>query len=171
MNKHSWITLIAIIIIVISMTYSGLNIAGTYQLEYRWGDIGRFNYFNMSNDGKMEFCNTMPFWMSFQNFEIETFYQSEYVGSYIVQPVNINPFSSIIEKGNFITEERTYAQYVFMTFDLIFDGGPMRLDPNHFTILVNINTPILGIIPHSTTTQISGFEFDQIMNSEDLSCN
>ena len=171
MNKHSVITVIAIIVIIIPITYSGLSIIGAQQLEYRWNDLGRFNFFNMSNDGEMEFCNTIPFWMTLQKFEISTFYQSKYIGSYIVQPLNINPFSSIIENGMFITEERTYTQYVFMTFDLIFDGGPMRLNPNQFITMIQLDTPILGVIPYSTTSQMSGFEFDKMMNAENLSCN
>ena len=58
-----------------------------------------------------------------------------------------------------------------MTFDFEFNGGNIRLDPNEFIIIINTNTPILGIIPYSSTTQISGFELYKIMNAEDLSCN
>jgi hypothetical protein len=58
-----------------------------------------------------------------------------------------------------------------MTFDFEFNGGNIRLDPNQFIIVVSANTPILGLIPYTTTTQISGFEFDQLMNAEDLTCN
>jgi hypothetical protein len=63
------------------------------------------------------------------------------------------------------------AQHIFMTFDFEFNGGNIRLDPNQFIITINTETPILGIIPYSSTTQISGFEFDKLMNSEDLMCN
>ena len=58
-----------------------------------------------------------------------------------------------------------------MTFDFEFNGGNVRLDPNQFIIVISTDTPILGLIPYSTTTQISGFEFDQLMNAEDLTCN
>jgi hypothetical protein len=63
------------------------------------------------------------------------------------------------------------AQHIFMTFDFEFNGGNIRLDPNQFIIVINADTPILGMIPYTTTIQMSGFEFDSIMNSEDLSCN
>ena len=171
MNKHSIITIIAIIVIVIPIAYSGLSIIGVQQLEYRWSDVGRFDFFKMSNNGEMEFCNTIPFWITLQKFEISTFYQSSYLGSYIVYPLTINPYSSITEYGVFTTNEKTYAQHTFMTFDLEFDGGPIRLDPNQFIIQINVDTPILGVIPYSTTTQISGFELDRIMNAENLSCD
>ncbi len=85
MNKHSIITIIAIIIIVIPFAYSGLSIVGVHQLEYRWDSPGEFTFFTMLNQGEMEFCNAIPFWITFQKFEIASFYQSEQLGSFTVQ--------------------------------------------------------------------------------------
>jgi len=171
MNKHSIITVVAIIVIVTPFAYSGLSIVGAQQLEYRWDNPGEFTFFTMLNQGEMEFCNTMPFWITFQKFEISTFYQSETLGSFIVQPLTINPYSSVVQEGIFSFEEISESQHIFMTFDFMFNGGNIRLDPNQFIILITTDTPILGIIPYSSTTQISGFEFDKIMNAEDLSCD
>jgi len=171
MNKHSIITAIAIVIIVIPFAHYASSIVGAQQLEYRWDNPGEFTFFTMLNQGEMEFCNTMPFWTSFQKFEIATFYQSKHLGSFIVQPLTINPYSSIVQEGIFSSEERSESQHIFMTFDFMFNGGNIRLDPNQFIILISTDTPILGIIPYSSTTQISGFEFDKMMNAEDLSCD
>ena len=171
MNKHSIITAIAIIVIVIPFAYSGLSILGAQQLEYRWDNPGEFTFFTMLNQGEMEFCNTMPFWTSFQKFEIEAFYQSKHLGSFVIEPLTINPFSSAVQEGIFSTEERSESQHIFMTFDFMFNGGNIRLDPNQFMILISTDTPILGIIPYSSTTQILGFDFDKMMNAEDLSCD
>ncbi len=171
MNKHSIITIIAIIVIVIPFVHSGLSIVGTQQLEYRWDSPGEFTFFTMLNQGEMEFCNAMPFWTSFQKFEIASFYQSGQLGSFTVQPLTINPYSSVVQEGIFLSEEISEAQHIFMTFDFMFNGGNIRLDPNQFIILITTHTPILGIIPYSSTTQISGFEFDKMMNAEDLLCD
>jgi len=171
MNKHSVITIIAIIVIVIPFAYAGLSIVGVGQLEYRWDNPGEFTFFTMLNQGEMEFCNTIPFWITFQKFEISTFYQSEHLGSFVVQPLTIKPYSSVVQEGIFSSQEISEAQHIFMTFDFMFNGGNIRLDPNQFIILVSADTPILGIIPYTFTTQISGFEFDKMMNAEDLSCN
>jgi len=171
MNKHSIITAIAIVIIVIPIAYSGLSIVGAQQLEYRWDNPGEFTFFTMLNQGEMEFCNTIPFWITFQKFEISTFYQSKHLGSFIVQPSTINPYSSVVQEGIFSSEEISESQHIFMTFDFMFNGGNIRLDPNKFVIVTSVNTRILGIIPYSSTTQISGFEFDKMMNAEDLSCD
>ncbi len=171
MNKHVIITSIAIAIIVVTVAHSALSVAGVQQIEYRWHNPGEFNFFTMLNEGEIEFCNTMPFWVSFQKFEISTFYQSEHLGSFAVKPLTINPFSSAVQEGAFKSGEISEAQHIFMTFDFMFNGGNIRLDPSQFIITVQTDTPILGIIPYSSTTQMSGFDFDEKMNSEDLSCD
>ena len=171
MNKHSIITIIAIIVIVIPFVHSGLSILGMQQLEYRWDNPGQFSFFTMSNHGEIEFCNSMPFWITFEKLEISTYYDSNHIGSFTVNPTTLTPLSSTIQEGIFSSEELSAAQHIFMTLDFEFDGGDIRLDPNKLIVAVHTNMPILGIIPYSTTTQISGFEFDQVMNLEDLSCD
>ena len=171
MNKHTVITIIAIIVIVTPIAYSGLSIIGVKQLEYRWDNPGEFTFFTMLNHGEMEFCNTIPFWISIQKFEIETFYQSDTLGTFTVPSLSINPLSSTVDAGIFKSEEMPEAQHIFMTFDFEFNGGNIRLDPNQFIIVISADTPILGLIPYTTTTQISGFTFDKMMNAEDLTCN
>ena len=170
-NRYTIITIIAIAAIVIPIAHSGLSIVGAQQMEYRWHSPGEFNYFTMFNDGEMEFCNVMPFWITFQKFEMSPFYQSEKLGTYVVKPLTMNPYSSSVQDGIFLSGERSEAQHIFMTFDFMFNGGNIRLDPNQFIIKVMIDTPILGIIPYSSTVQMSGFELDEKMNSEDMSCD
>ena len=171
MNKYSIITVAAIITIIIPFAYSGLNIIGANQLEYKWNGLEEFSFFAMSNNGDMEFCNTMPFSTNFEKFQIATFYDKENIGIYEISSTSIEPHSLIIKKGNFSTEEFQSTQHMFMTLDYEFDGGAVRVDPNKFIVVVNIQTPIAGIIPYSHTSQITGFELDQTMKNQELSCN
>jgi hypothetical protein len=171
MNKYSIITFIAIIIIITPFAYSGLNIVGANQLEYKWSGTEGFSFFAMSNSGDIEFCNTTPFTTSFQKFEIISFYDAKNIGTYQIESTTIESQSSIVKTGNFVTEEFQSTQHMFMTLDYEFNGGAVRVDPNKFIVLVSIQTPIAGIIPYSNTIQISGFELDQIMKNQKLSCN
>jgi hypothetical protein len=172
MNRYSAITLIAIIIIIIPFAYSGLNIIGANQLEYRWNnDVEGFSFFEMSNNGEVEFCNPMLFSTSFQKFEILSFYDAKNIGEFKINSSMIESQSSSIQAGSFSTEEFQSTQHMFMTLDYEFNGGAVRIDPNKFIVLVTIETPIIGIIPYSNTIQISGFELDQIMNNKELTCN
>ncbi len=171
MNKYTVITVVAIVVIIIPFAYSGLSILGAQQMEYRWHFPGEFSFFTMSNHGEMEFCNTMPFWTSFQKFEVGVFYNGNHLGSYTVKPLTLNPLSSGIQEGKFSSQQLENAQHTFMNFDFEFDTGDIRLDPNQFVSVIQTTTPIIGVIPYSSTTQISGFEFDQIMKVEDLTCD
>lgn len=171
MNTYSIVTAIAIAVIVIPFAYSGLNIFGAQQLEYRWHNPGEFSFFTMSNHGEMEFCNPTPFWTSFQKFQIAAFYGEEHIGSFVIDPSAINPSSSTVLEGLFSAEKITMAQHMFMTLDFEFDGGDIRLDPNKLIVIVKTDTPIIGVIPYSSTSQISGFEFDKMMNVKDLTCD
>ena len=171
MNKYSIITVVAIAIIIIPFAHSGLSILGIQQLEYRWHQPGDFSFFTMSNHGEIEFCNAMPFWTSFQKLEIGTFYDGKHVGSFVVSPLTLNPYSSGIQEGLFSSEEISAAQHIFMTLDFEFDGGDIRLDPNKLVMVIRADTPIIGVIPYSSTTHIAGFDFDQMMNAEDLTCD
>ena len=171
MNKYSIITCVAIITIIVPFAYSGFNIIGANQLEYRWDSPEGFTFFAMSNNGNIEFCNPLPFPTSFQKFEIISFYDAKDIGTFEIKSKTIEAQSLTIEKGNFSTEEFQSTQHMFMTLDYEFRGGEIRVDPNKFIVLVTIQTPILGVVPYSHTTQISGFELNQIMNNEKLSCS
>ncbi len=171
MNKYSVITAIAIIVIVSPLVFAAINIAGSQQLEYRWHSPGVFSFFTMLNHGETEFCNTLPFWMTFEKFEVSVFYTERYLGSYVVKPLTLNPLSSGIQEGVFSSEDIEEAQHIFMTFDFSFDSGETRMDANKFVVGIQTDTPILGIIPYSSTTYTSAFEFDEMMNSENLTCD
>lgn len=168
MNKHSKITLVVIILIVIPFVYSVLNIYAANQLQFRWNDHGKFNYFALSNNGNMEFCNTVPFLVNIKKFQIDTFYDLENKGAFTIQPFTINPLSNSTQNGIFHSDEFIEAQYLFMQLDFEFNDGPIRLDPNKMHIIVSIDTPIIGVIPYSTTMQYSGFDFNKIMNEKNF---
>ncbi len=157
--------------IIIPFAHSGLSILGMQQLEYRWDNPGQFSFFTMSNHGTMELCNALPFWITFEKLEIATYYDENHIGSFSINPTTLNPYSSSLQEGIFSSEKLSAAQHIFMTLDFEFDGGDIRLDPNKLIVVVHTDMPIIGIIPYSTTSQISGFDFDKNMNLENLSCN
>ena len=171
MNKYSIITIIAIIVIILPFAHSGLSIIGMQNLEYRWDNPGQFSFFTMSNHGEMELCNSMPFWISFEKLEIASYFEENYLGSFSINPSTVNPMSSTIQEGMFSSKKLSASQHIFMALDFEFDGGDIRLDPNQLIVIVQTDIPILGIIPYSSTTQMSGFDFDKMMNVEDLTCD
>ena len=56
MNKHSIITIVAIIVIILPFAHSGFSIIGMQNLEYRWDSPGQFSFFTMSNNGEISYA-------------------------------------------------------------------------------------------------------------------
>jgi len=169
-NKHSVITIVAIILIIISLAYSGMNIYAAEQLKYRWDDLGKFSFFEMSNNGNMEICNIVPYSSNFKNFHINILYQMENRGTYAIENLWIDGSQSKLEKGKFSSDNYIESQHLFMQMDFQFDGGDIRIDPSKLSVVVSIETPIIGIIPYTTVTQYTGFDFDKLMNQESFEC-
>ena len=82
----------------------------------------------------MEFCNTMPFGITFQKFETSTFYQSKHVGSFVVKQLTINPYSSVVQERIFVLEEISEAQHIFRTIDFMFNGENIKLYPINLSL-------------------------------------
>lgn len=171
MDKHTAITVAAAVVIAVPFAISGANIAGADQTQYRWDSPGMFSYFKMSTDGSLEFCNTLPFWTSFEKFDIILHYHGEHLGTYSMGPLTMEPLSSSVHKGVFKSEQIASAHSVFMTIDFGINNGEMRIDPEQFTVKTKVATPILGLIPYHTTSEMSGIEFNDIMRADDLYCN
>ncbi len=169
MNKHSVITIIATIAIIIPFVYSGMNIYAAEQIKYRWDDPGNFSFFELSNNGNIEFCNAVPYNANFKDFQITMFYDAGNRGTYQVDNLSIEGSQSEIQKGKFTSENFVESQHLFMQMDFQFDGGDIRIDPRKMFVVVTIETPIIGIIPHTSTTQYTGFDFDKLMN-QDFEC-
>jgi len=102
----------------------------------------------MSNHGEIEFCNSMPFWISFQKLEISTLYNTKHIVSFMVNPLTVNPVLSAIQKGALSLEKLSAAQHIFMTLDFEFDVGDIRPDLNKIIVVIHTDTPIIGIIPY-----------------------
>ena len=171
MDKYSAITTAAIIVICIPFAVSAVNIAGAEQVQYRWDAPGMFSFFKMSTNGSLEFCNTLPFWASMDRFDITMYYQGEELGTYSTGPITMDPLASSNHKGTFKSEQIAMAHTTFMTIDHGITSGEVRIDPRNFVIQTYASTPILGLIPYQTSSQISGLDFDQMMRADDLYCN
>ena len=170
MNKHTVITVVAIIAIVIPFAFSGMNIYAAEQIQYRWNDPGKFSFFELMNNGRIELCNTQSYPTNFEIFEITIYYQGENKGTYKIENLEINSSEIKLEKGTFVSDNFIDTQRLFLVMDFQFDGGDNRVDARHLFVNVSINTKIIGIIPYSIESQYSGFDFDQLMNGENFQC-
>lgn len=166
MNKHSVITAIAIIAIIIPFVYSALNIYAADQLKFRWNEPGNFSFFELSNNGEIQLCNAVPYPVNIKSFQITPFYDGVSRGTFHIENVNLDGSHSTIHQGGFISDNFVESQHMFMQMDFQYDGGDIRIDPRKMQVQVVIDTPIIGVIPYSTVSQYGGFDFDKMMNKE-----
>ena len=124
----------------------------------------------MSNGGIVEFCNTVPMWANIKGFQVDVFYDMRNLGAFSINSINMDPSSSATQHGRFVSDKFIETQHVFMTLDHEFDGGDIRLDPTKMYVLVTMNTPILGFIPYTVSSQYTGFDFDIIMKGDGFEC-
>ena len=168
MNKYSVITAIAIIVIIIPILYGVWGIYSVEKLQIGTPD-SKFSYFDMSNYEKIEICNSLPFFVSFNGLKIEFYYQNDIKGVFEIGPTTINPNTSEILDADFSSENFAEAQYLFMHMDGQFGGEiPIRLDPNNMVMVTSFETRIIGVIPYQNTITQSGFDFTNMMNEESL---
>jgi hypothetical protein len=168
MNKYSVITAIAIIVIIIPVLYGVWSIFSVEQIQFRT-PYEEFSYFEMSSNEEIQICNPMPFFVSFSGVKIEIIYTEDVKGVFEIGPTTLEPNTSQISELNFLSDNFSESQYLFMHMDGQFDGEvPIRLNPNKMAVTTTFETKIIGVIPHHTTITQSGFDFTNMMNEDSL---
>ena len=125
----------------------------------------------MASNEEIQICNPMPFFVSFNAIRIETFYTEDVKGVFEIGPTTLEPNTSQISELNFLSDNFSESQYLFMHMDGQFDGEvPVRLNPNKMVVNTTFETRIIGVIPYQTTLSQSGFDFTNMMNEDSL-CN
>ena len=103
MNKHTIISIAAIIAIIVPFAYSAMNIYAAEQTKYRWGQPEKFSYFELSNNGQIELCNGSPIPVNFKSFQITPYYEGVTRGTFHIENVNIEGSQAKIIQGRFLS--------------------------------------------------------------------
>ncbi|HET6517643.1 MAG TPA: thr operon leader peptide [Nitrosopumilaceae archaeon] len=172
MNKHTVIVIIASIVIAGTLGYSLWNVFAIYNLQIASAEEGKFAYFDLMNNGKISMCNSLPFYVNIDKFEIVIFYDDEQKGTVTATHETIPPQSSTIIEGEFRSDFFVDAQYLFLHLDGEFSGDqPIRIDPTKMFVVTNVDSPIIGVIPYTISQQYTGFDFYNMMKDRtDFSC-
>jgi hypothetical protein len=166
------IVIIASIVIVGSVGYSLWNVFAIDSLKIASAEPGKFAYFDLMNNGKISMCNSLPFYVNVEKFEIVIFYDNEHKGTFTVTPNTISPQSSITVEGKFRSEFFVDSQYLFLHLDGEFSGSqPIRIDPAKMFVVTKVDSPIIGVIPYTISHQYTGSDFYNMMKDRtDFSC-
>lgn len=167
MDKHTAIVIIASIVIAVPFAYSGWNIYALNDLQFSGTDDGKFTFFDMINSGNIEICNSAPFFVNFQKFSINIFFNEDNKGVFSTGSSTLSPMASEVLNGTFRSETFSEAQYLALHFDGMFSGSaPERIDPRQLKIITQIEAPIIGVIPYTITEQYSALFFWDTLNGE-----
>jgi len=169
MDKHSAIVIISIIVMIGVIGSSIWNIYAIEQLQLSVNDESFRFYQAMVDEDKFVVCNPFFLPVSFKQFYVTVIFEGNVQGTYSIDGTIISPKSSQILDATFTTEDYSETQYLFMLFDHTFEGNPIRVDPAKMTVQTEFQTPILGIIPFSVTSQYSSMNFWNMLNDEESS--
>jgi hypothetical protein len=171
MERQKIITIVAVLVIFGTVTFSFLNIYALEKLELS-GIDDNFRFFVMSTDDKIKICNDSPLPANFNQFNIIIFYEGKVLGTFIVDAASIMPYSVLEVDGKYKSDSYAQSQALFMTFDHMFMGSSptVRIDPQKLAVVTEFKTTMIGI-PYSVTEQQTGFEFWNMLNDENnLKC-
>lgn len=173
MNKHTIIVITASVVIAATFVFSAFNIYAAEQIQFVGNEKEGFSYFNMINSEQLSVCNSLPFYVTLSKINMIMVFDKKEIGIYRIQDVVLSPFTISNIKGNFKSENFDEAQYYAFHFDGEFSESiPIRTDSMKFSIISEIDTPIIGIIPYTVNKQYSGQEFWNMMNEKNgkVSC-
>ena len=165
MNKHTVITIAASIIIVGVVGFSFLNAFASKQIEVRGIEPGYFSFFDLTNNEIILACNPSSIPMNIKNISISLEYNDENIGAVNFPDVNLEPNSVSQIQGYLQTDEFKQMQYLTLHFDGMYDGVvPARIHLDGILVKVTTSTPILGVIPYSSTQEFPILSFWEYMN-------
>ncbi|NNM03300.1 MAG: hypothetical protein HKP26_07065 [Nitrosopumilus sp.] len=171
MEKHTIIVLVSITIIIATFGYSLLNVFALEQIELG-GIDNLFRFFEMSTDDKILVCNNTPLPANFNQLDIIIYYERELLGTFIIDSVNLMPYSVLEVDGKYNSESIAQSQMLYMHFDHLFSGSDntVRIDPRKMDVVTEFHTTILGI-PYKVSEQYTSFDFWNMLNDEsNLKC-
>ena len=172
MNKHTVIVIIASIVIAGTVGYSIWNVFAINNIKIASAEKENFSYFDLMSYEKITMCNSLPFFVNVDRFEIMMYYDNELKGTLTVKPTTIAAQSATIVDGEFRSELVADTQYLFLHLDGEFSGTqPIRIDPAKMFVVTNVNSPIIGVIPYTISHQYTGFDFYNMMKDRtDFTC-
>lgn len=167
MNRHTLVTIAAIVAIAATVGYSSLGALSLNDLQIRWHDQGNFEYLSISFGGRVNICNASEHPANLKSYSFKMFYESSELGTFTTGGANIPPGSQVTLPGKFTTDDRRISEMFFAFFDTEFGGTPVtRIDASKMVVQTTMESSIIGFIPISFSKEYTGYEFTEMMNQK-----
>jgi hypothetical protein len=170
-NKHTIIVIASIMVIAGSLGYSSLNLVSAKDLQFRWHQVGSFDFIAILVSGKLAVCNNSEYPASFQKYSFTITYDRTNLGTFTTEGGSLAPHATKMISGKLYSDDKKISQMFFSFLDTELGGTDVtRIDASKMEITSTLDTAIIGIIPYSVTHKYSGQEFVQMMNQK-TSCD
>lgn len=169
MKRHVVVGIVALFVIGVTVSFSLVNAVFLDNLQIRWhNEAGGFDYLTLvAGEQKVRLCNTAPVPLFVNQVTIAPFYDKEELGRFVIDGTVIPASASVDLFGTPVNTDSS-TDIMMMYLDTEFSGNDIaRIDGSKMTVLTQVDTKILGLIPYSSTQVYPGDYFLDMMNYRD----
>ena len=161
--------IIPIIIIVALFTMNGNAITN---LEFRGHSVDDLDLMNMSMDTKFKVCNPTFFPATFETLKVDVLYKSANFGTIIMEGQTIPSKTPTILDGRINMNGQPIMQLFVAALNSEFRAGEINFETKKVKFFIELDAPILDIIPFSVLKSYTSDEFIEIFhdNMNEWSC-
>jgi len=167
MNRHTVIVIVSCAVIASTIGYSVFNLMNATNLEFVWAGQEKFNLFSLMYGAKLKVCNPTDLPITFNSYEISSVYKDDKLGTFHLGGGQIQPKSFLVLRGDFDSGDKQVAEIMSLFLDTEVQGSDVtKVDAKKLSIMTDLKTNFLGIIPYTISKSYGGSEFFDLMNGK-----
>lgn len=155
-----------IIPIIIIVALFSMNAFAITNLQFRGHSVDDVDLIDMNMDTKFEVCNPTFFPASFKTLKVDVVYKSTNFGTITMWGQTIPSNTSTIIDGRINMNSQEIIQLFASTLGSTFRAEEIDFDPKQVKIFIELDAPILGIIPFTVSKSYPSDEFIEIFQSK-----
>lgn len=155
-----------IIPIIIIVALFSMNAYAITNLQFRGHSVDDVDLIDMNMDTKFEVCNPTFFPASFETLKVDVVYKSTNFGTITMWGQAIPSNTPTILDGRVNMDGQAITQLFVAPLDSTFRAGEIDFDPKQVKIFIELDAPILGIIPFTVTKSYPSDEFVEIFQGK-----
>lgn len=138
-------------------------------LQYRSRGAQGFNFSDSTTDVAMDVCNPTSFPAGFDRLEFVAFYEDSEFADMEFEDAAVAANSQAVVDGTLDVDGRAALAAVFQAFADSLNGKDV--DQDDFRIKMTSESRLLGFVPATQSTEMSGDEFSDMMDGNSFDCS
>jgi len=155
-----------IIPIIIIVALFSMNAYAITNLQFRGHSVDGVDLIDMNMDTKFEVCNPTFFPASFETLKVDLVYKSTNFGTITMWGQTIPSSTPTIIDGRVNMNGQAIMQLFVAALGSTFRAEEIDFDPKQVKIFIELDAPILGIIPFTVSKSYPSDEFIEIFQGK-----